>query len=82
MSAVKINLIRVNLNAGNVTLACHIALLDSIEYDKVVNLDNAYAKVRERVTPTQWRSALAVLAKQGKYQSMSGEFNGSYGTLI
>jgi hypothetical protein len=86
MSKSNQNLIRVNLNAGNVTLACYIALLDNVEYNTpngtpVVNLTNAYANVRERVTPIEWRSVLSTLAKQGKYQAMSGEYNGDYGYI-
>jgi hypothetical protein len=78
MSKSNQNLIRVKLNAGNVTLACYIALLDNVEYNTpngtpVVNLANAYADVRERVAPTEWWSALSALAKQGKYQAASDE---------
>lgn len=82
MSNVKANLIKLNLKNGNHKLAVHIALMDSIEYDKVVNLSNAYAKVSSVIAPIEWRACLAALAKEGKYKAMSGEFNGQYGTLV
>jgi hypothetical protein len=83
MSKSNARLIAVNLKAGNVKLAVLIALMDNIEYGNVANLSNAYGAVREHVTPVEWRSALAQLAKDGKYAAWeSADFRGDYGYIL
>lgn len=75
-------LIRKAFSSKNHKLAVLLALHASIEYDKVVNLANAYGVVREVITPVEWRSHLSALAREGKYTAMQGEFNGDYGTVV
>lgn len=81
MTKVQENLIRKALKSGNHKLAVLLALHASIEYDKVANLDNAFSKVRSVMDRAAWRTQLSVLAREGKYEAMTGEYNGFYGKV-
>lgn len=83
MSQVKQNLIRVNLKAGNFTLAAKLALIVNVEQDgRGVFLDNAYSDVSSVMTRQDWRQALSALALQGFYRaSQDPEFVGKFGYI-
>lgn len=81
MTKVQTNLLNKALKSNNHKLAVLLALHASIEYEKVVNLDNAFGKVSGSIDRAAWRSHLSVLAREGKYEAMQGEFNGFYGKV-
>jgi hypothetical protein len=82
MTKVKAHLLSIALIKGNLKLAAHLAMLASIEYGNTVNLDNAYAKVKDAITPKQWSGYLGALAKDGVYAPCTDpDFAGFYGTL-
>lgn len=81
MTKVQANCLKIALNIKNFKLAAQLALAANIEYDNVSNLNNAYCDVQHAMSKIEWRSALAQLAKDGKYSAMGGEFNGDYGYI-
>lgn len=69
MTKVQDHMISLAVKRNDLKMACKLALMASIE-NQYTNLDNAYSKVRDHVTPKQWSGYLAALTKDGSYQPM------------
>lgn len=83
MSKVYKNCLQIAIKRGDKTLAVKLSLIRNVESDQNgVFLDNAYADVRDFITPVEWRSALSILAKQGFYKSSQDPaFVGKFGYI-
>lgn len=71
MSKVQQHCLKIAVQRGDLKLRCKLALMQSVE-NKYTNLDNAYSKVREHVTPAQWAGYLSALTKEGVYGPVVG----------